>query len=337
VAALNTSNSSQASRDPLDELVVRSVEPRDAGAVRALFRKIFNEDMSQRHWEWKYLRPQSRAVVVYKDDNLVAHYGGVGTDIILDGQKSMAMQIADLMVDPDVRHAVRSRSPFYLSGKMFLESMVGYNKDFLLAYGFPSERAMGLSERLGFFAPVGRMMEIQWDASESKPSWFETIIPVTKENFDEYTADIDSLWKSFQALFKDKIICRKDADFVRWRYLEHPSKSYNVHLIKNRISGKPSALLILKFENGSVMLMDLVTRTLDLTKAINTARYSAKEKGMSYLASWCSDTFLDIFKTANASDRELPVVIPACTATPGPPPETQKMKWWFMPGDTDYL
>ncbi|MEK9648838.1 MAG: GNAT family N-acetyltransferase, partial [Gammaproteobacteria bacterium] len=158
---MNTSNSSQASKGPMEKLVVRFVEPRDAGAVRALFRKIFNEDMSQRHWEWKYLRPQSRAVVVYKDDALLAHYGGVGRDIILEGKKSTAMQIADLMVDPDVRHAVRSRSPFYLSGKMFLESTVGYDNDFLLAYGFPSDRAMGLSERIGFFAPVGRMMEVR--------------------------------------------------------------------------------------------------------------------------------------------------------------------------------
>ncbi len=59
------------------------------------------------------------------------------------------MQIADLMVDPDVRHAVRSRSPFYLSGKMFLESTVGYDNDFLLAYGFPSDRAMGCLRGLG--------------------------------------------------------------------------------------------------------------------------------------------------------------------------------------------
>ncbi len=337
MAALNTSNSSQASKDPLDELVVRFVEPRDAGAVRALFRKIFNEDMSQRHWEWKYLRPQSRAVVVYKDDNLLAHYGGVGTDIILEGEKRTAMQIADLMVDPDVRHAVRSRSPFYLSGKMFLESTVGYDNDFLLAYGFPSDRAMGLSERLGFFAPVGRMMEVRWDANKSKPSPRDKIVPVTKENFDKYASNMDSLWKSFQGLFKDRIICRKDSDFVRWRYLEHPTKSYKVYLIISRIFGKPSALLVLKCENGSVMLMDLVTRSLDLTKAINTARHIAADSGKSQLTSWCSDTFIDVFKTANSRVKELPVIIPACTAMPGPPPETQKMKWWFMPGDTDYL
>jgi hypothetical protein len=241
------------------------------------------------------------------------------------------------MVDPDVRHAVRSRSPFYLSGKMFLESTVGYDNDFLLAYGFPSDRAMGLSERLGFFAPVGRMMEVQWYANKSKQSWLDKTVPVTIESFDKYAADMDSLWESFQRLFKDRIISRKDSGFVRWRYLEHPSKRYKVYLIKNRVSGKPSALLVLKCENGSVMLMDLVTRSLDLTKAINTARHIAKDSGKSQLTSWCSDTFIHIFKTVNSSVKELPVIIPACTATPGPSTETQKMKWWFMPGDTDYL
>jgi len=337
VAALNRSNSSEASQDPSEDLVVRFAGPHDAGAVRALFKKIFNEEMSQRHWEWKYLRPQSRAVVVYKDDNLLAHYGGVGTDIILEGEKCRAMQIADLMVAPDARHAIRSRSPFYLSGKMFLENTVGYDNDFLLAYGFPSDRAMGLSEKLGLFAPVGRMMEIQWDASKEEPSWLEKIVPVTKENFDKYAAIINLLCTSFHELFKDRIICRRDADFVRWRYLEHPSKSYNVHLIHNRISGKPSALLVLKFENSGVLLMDLITRSLDLIKAINMARYITSDYGKFDLTTWCSDTFIDIFKTGNARVRKLPVIIPACTATPGPSAETQKMKWWFMPGDTDYL
>ena len=83
--------------------------------------------------------------------------------------------------------------------------------------------------------------------------------------------------------------------------------------------------------------MDLITRSLDLIKAINMARYITSDYGKFDLTTWCSDTFIDIFKTGNARVRKLPVIIPACTATPGPSAETQKMKWWFMPGDTDYL
>jgi len=60
-------------------LEVRPATPEDAENIRTLFQQIFNEEMSDRHWQWKYKRPPSRSIVVYRDGKLVAHYGGVGT------------------------------------------------------------------------------------------------------------------------------------------------------------------------------------------------------------------------------------------------------------------
>jgi len=319
------------------DLEVRFVNPEDASHIRALFKKIFNEEMSEAHWHWKYQRPQSEAVVVYKEDQLLAHYGGVGTDIKLEGKDSTAMQITDLMVDPDARHGVRSRSPFYLSGKKFLESTVGFDNDYLLSYGFPSERAMGLSVKLGFFTPVGRMLEVKWEVSSCSTSFLEKTVLINKTNFDEYAVKINDLWGQFQKLFTEKIICRKDAEFFKWRYLEHPSKEYTILMILNRITGSPIGLLVCRAEKERVFLMDLLGSSLNLSKLIGHALAITTREKHSVLATWCSDTFKNEFSVSGAVQRELPVLIPACTATKGPSPETQKNMWWFMPGDTDYL
>ena len=320
-----------------NDLEVRFVKPEDMGAICALFKKIFNEEMSVAHWQWKYKRPQSKAVVVYKDSQLQAHYGGVGTDIRLEGKDSTAIQITDLMVDPYARQGVRSRSPFYLSGKKFLESTVGFDNDYLLSYGFPSERAMGLSEKLGFFSPVGRMLEVQWEVFPGRTSFFEKTVLINKANFAEYAEKINGLWDKFQKLFRKKIICRKDADFFKWRYLEHPSKEYSLHMVLNRITGRPKGLLVFRNEKERVFLLDMLGCSLKLGKLIGHALAITRREKQSVLATWCSDTFKNEFLVSGAEQRELPILIPACTATSGPAPETQKNMWWFMPGDTDYL
>ncbi len=48
-------------------------------------------------------------------------------------------------------------------------------------------------------------MEVRWDANESKPSRLDKIVAVTKENFDKYAANMDSLWKSFQGFLKTEL------------------------------------------------------------------------------------------------------------------------------------
>ena len=338
--------------DPSGELSVRFVRQSDVKYISELFRKVFGEEMTQAHWHWKYDRSQSRAVVVYRGDRLVAHYGGVGTDILLEGKASTAIQITDLMVDPDARHAVRSKSPFYLSAKKFLENYVGYDNPFLLGYGFPSERAMGLSETLGFFAPAGKMWECEWPAGRKSFSFADRLIALDADNFPGYEEKINQLWLQFSKQFANHIVCRKDAGYFKWRYLDHPSKNYSLYLVQGRLTGQPRALLVMRFEqhdsigngarrerrrNDKVMLMDFLGDTGDLAGAIDHARNITASKGGIRLQTWCSDTFCGVFSLKGARQKALPIVIPACTGSPGPAPQTQENKWWFMPGDTDYL
>ncbi|MDG2176569.1 MAG: GNAT family N-acetyltransferase [Gammaproteobacteria bacterium] len=340
VVTANESNEKVAV-DSLENLEVRFIEPGDIKAICGLFKKIFNEDMSEAHWHWKYDKDQSRAVVVYRGDDLLAHYGGVGTDILLEGKQSTAMQITDLMVDPAVRHGVRARSPFYLAAEKFLHNTVGFEKPFLLSYGFPSERAMGLSEKLGFFNPVGQMWEAEWEIEKSADRKITVkenqIVELTAENYRQYEKGIDSLWNKFSKLFEEKIICKKDAEYFKWRFLEHPTKNYALYLVNGGWFRGPQALLVLRHDDDQSMLMDILGNSFELQTLIRCARNISEAKNSHKMISWCSDTFKDVFDLDKAKMTLLPIIIPACSAAFGPAPETQKNKWWFMPGDTDYL
>jgi hypothetical protein len=144
-----------------DALVARAIGADDAPEVRRLFQLVFKKDMSPVHWDWKYGRSLSRAYGVFRDGELVAHYGGVGLDISLKGKLVQGVQIADVMVVPTVRQSVRRRSPFYLAASGFIETFVGIGEHFLFGYGFPNDRAMDLAERLKFYVRVGRMWELK--------------------------------------------------------------------------------------------------------------------------------------------------------------------------------
>ena len=105
----------------------------------------------------------------------------------------------------------------------------------------------------------------------------------------------------------------------------------------NRITGRPKGLLVFRNEKERIFLLDMLGCSLKLGKLIGHALAITSREKHSVLATWCSDTFKNEFSVSGAEQRELPILIPACTATSGPAPETQKNMWWFMPGDTDYL
>lgn len=318
-------------------LTVRFAEPGDATNICELFRRVFKHEMPLALWQWKYARPNSHAVVVLRNDNLVAHYGGVGTDILLEGRPSTAIQVTDLMVDPQARHAIRSLSPFFLSARQFLESFAGYGKPYLLGYGFPSDRAMGLSEKLGLFAPAGRMWETEWTAQVMNGQWPGRITQVDASNFHRHSGKIDRLWRRFSKLFDRHIVGRKDAGYFHWRFLEHPTKKYSLYLLESRFLAKAEVLLVIRHDGDKSMLMDVLATALDLEVVIATARSLAAQSGSNVLHTWSSDVFRDVFAIEGAKQQPLSVIIPANTWTTGPPVEAQRDKWWFMPGDTDYL
>ena len=318
-------------------LVVRVASKEDSPAVCKLFKKIFKQEMTTAHWRWKYERPYSREIVVYRNEQLVAHYGGVGSQVMLDGKESKAIQITDLMVDPAVRNTVRTASPFYLSAKYFLESFVGYNNPFLLAYGFPSERAMGLSEKLGLFGPVGKIWESSWQVKQTDRALKGKIIELDENNFSRFEKNINRLWiKTSQALNKN-YVCKKDAEYFQWRYLNHPSKHYSLYLVESRMTRKPKALFVLKQENNKCMLMDILIRSLDIESVIGLVMGICVQRQCAELSTWHSDLFSTLFSVHDSRQNELPIIIPANTCSKGPEPDTQINKWWFMPGDTDYL
>ncbi|HEY0962311.1 MAG TPA: GNAT family N-acetyltransferase [Pseudomonadales bacterium] len=318
-------------------LTVRELTPADAPAMRALFTKIFQKEMSQPLWDWKYARPHCAALGVWRGDELVAHYGGMGTDIQYNGQPARAVQICDVMVDTTVRQSVRTQSPFFLSTSAFLERYIGYDNPFLLGFGFPSDRHMALAAHLKLYAPVGKMWELSWalDAQPRMP-WLLKADLLDAANFTRYRKQLDALGVQQAAGLRERIVARKDADFVSWRYLHHPLERYTLLLVTHRISRRTIGLCVLKVEDERVLWMDAIAPLANLPALAQVARAATWLLERRKLVLWCSEPDVNRFGAVSAATA-LPITTPANVWTPGPAPDVLKDKWWLLAGDTDWL
>mgnify|MGYP001180875144 CR=1 FL=1 len=321
------------------ELEVRLYRSRDYAAVSSLFTAIFNQPMTPAFHAWKYRPGRSAAMVVFKNGELVAHYGGVGNAIVMCGEDSTAMQIVDVMVKPSARQAVRKTSPFFIAGSTFLEQFIGNSQPWLLGYGFPSDRHMRLAAHLGLYAPVGRMVELVWDsaalASEPKPWW--QIDTLSTMNASTYNKPLDALWAAMRKDLDQACAVVKDAEWLRWRYLEHPEREYQVRLVRNRWTGRALGLFVCRPEGERLFLLDLVGPRAHLPLLLGLAAREAQQQKLQSLMTWCSKGLLDWLPHDSAVVTELPITTPANVWTPGPAPESLQDRWWLLPGDTDFL
>jgi hypothetical protein len=316
---------------------VRELQPADAPAMRKLFAAIFQKNMSQALWEWKYARPQSAALGIWRGDELVAHYGGMGVNILYRGSPANAMQICDVMVNPSVRHAVRKQSPFFLATSAFLERYLGYDNSWLLGYGFPSDRHMTLAARLGLYAPVGRMWELNWDLSSQPriPLLLRTET-VDVRTISRQRAALDKLGEQQRGDLTERIVVSKDAAFVEWRYLRHPQERYELLLVKHRLTGEPIGLCVLKVEPERVLWMEALAPLKHLPALAQVARVAAWRLDRRRLSLWCSGPDKGCFGNVTNA-QALAITTPANIWTPGPPPEELLDRWWLLASDTDYL
>ncbi len=314
----------------------RTLQPEDAGQVRQLFQQVFRQEMSPELWSWKYGNEQGRATVVFDGDELVAHYGGMGRKVLWQGQETQAVQITDVMVAVGSRHSVRSQSPFYLAFTGFAQHYLGYGKDFPLAYGFPNHRVMKLAELLGFYAPVGDMMELTWPATTSLVARLVRTARVTSENFALLQDKLDAAWQAMARTLTNSIVGVKDAAWLHQRYLSHPARQYEVLLVQPFYSTTPLGVLVLRHDADKTFLMDVIADVKKIPAMVRVAASLAEQQGKHSLYTWCAGGKTRHFETAGYSKTALPIVIPANIWTEGPKPDELRGRWWLMPGDTDF-
>jgi len=196
----------------------------DVDGILNLFMCSFNKEASKDWFRWKYQCSPwgSKGYVAMDGNRVVAFYGGIRLQFSFAGRTLWAYQFCDVMTHPKYRGRLVSKTPLIalLCELFYRENPMDF------AFGFPSLRHARLqSLRLGGegYRPV-RLYK------KEDP----------RGRFMPWGLKIEEGWKFLDAeklnrfinRNRDTLLLVKNESYIKWRYVENPSKKYRLFVLK---------------------------------------------------------------------------------------------------------
>ncbi|HEV8661277.1 MAG TPA: GNAT family N-acetyltransferase [Thermoanaerobaculia bacterium] len=223
---------------------IRRYQRGDETAILDLFNRSFHQARSLEHWRWKYeddpYGGERISVAFQSGGALVGHYAGYPVAFQRDGSPLVAHQIGDTMTDRSVRHI--GRGPTSVLGQTalhfyetFCESQVAFN------YGFNVDNIQKFSLR---FLRSDRVESVAYRYRDLRTTPLPRLGRLERyrrgirlELVDETSTEWDELFNRIAAHYG--FLARRDARYVKWRYLSRPDLTYIIVAIRKwrRLAG----------------------------------------------------------------------------------------------------
>ena len=305
--------------------------------IAPLFEASFGERFDDDIWRWKY-RQGGRHVCMVEDGGLVAHYGGAPRAIRYFSEARHALQICDVMVLPEKRGFYSRHGHFFRSASSFLDLYLGNGSEHLLGFGFPNRKAMRIARRLGLYEKTDDFVELRFRHREGGTGGWqaENWLPGSEAELRV----CDPLWKAMAKDFSGAVIGVRDAQWLCYRYLQHPRRqAYRLLRIQSP-DGVMQALAVVREHAGVLLLMDLVAPVSVMKLALETLSVLAST-GQSELRCWVTQAHAEklLLHDTEVHDaiHDQEIGIPCNVWSPGPPPGALRGAWWLMAGDMDFM
>lgn len=218
----------------VSEVTVRPYADGDERAILELFARSFPHAPRQLpHFDWKYRRNpfgnRHITLALDGDGRLVGHYVGYVVPFAVGHRDVLAHQIGDTMTDVRVRHL--GRGPSSVLGRTaldfyarFCENRVAFN------FGFNVANIQKFSLR---FLRSDRVEPVAYRVADALPPlrrserWFRgyqlELVRSTDAGWDDLFARVRGAYR---------FLVRRDAEYVRWRYLDCPDTRHHVVAIR---------------------------------------------------------------------------------------------------------
>lgn len=297
-----------------------------------LFRAAYGYQIPSELWRWKYQGLDTLGTLVRHESRLVAFYGGMPRAVHLFGTPATAVQIGDVMVHPEVRGTLTRKGPFFQAAAGFLERFVGENKPFPVAFGFPSERAYRLAERLGLYGKAGELMRVSWPALQVRPSYKVRMRLLSRGQ----GTTVDRLWSEMADALQDQVVGVRDWSYLQRRYLKHPTQTYQLYLVSSRLTGTPIGIMAIRVLDDAVELLDIISAPQHMATLIHCLRRLAWHLNKPLAYAWISAQHAKLLAGDTGEIGPTGIIIPHNHLTPGLPASELLNRWWLMGGDTDF-
>jgi len=228
-----------------DPFLIRGYAEGDEHQIVPLFNEAFKTDRTLDHWYWKYrdnpYGSQRIGVGTSREGTVVSHYAGYPVPFCstIEADTSprffLTVHAGDTFTHPRARRiglgktGLLARTTFYYYAK-FLEGFVPF------AYGFNTATIKKLGERyLGysFGDPVVLWRKRISQGRVERPRFFSRVLSGLRV---EEVLSFNDEWDDFFARVCQAyaFLVRRDAAYLRWRYLECPDRRYRIFAVRKR-------------------------------------------------------------------------------------------------------
>jgi hypothetical protein len=237
------------------ELVLKAVENSIDPGTKDLFNVAFGHERSDAEWSWKYVNAPLGfyAIRAFDNDIVACQYGGILYCCFIGGEERRVFQVIDIMTRPAYR------SGFVLMKAV--NALIEYccsRLDVTAMFGFTANvsRQFGIY-KLGYCAasPLGYLRKSTFIGQQRPAHHLFTKV----SNTTEIDNKADRIWKENKEIYR--ICLRKNADYLRWRYLDAPFH-YEIFECYSGFRRNFAGYLIFREYRGGIGLTDIIIRAI---------------------------------------------------------------------------
>ncbi|MBW1773148.1 MAG: GNAT family N-acetyltransferase, partial [Deltaproteobacteria bacterium] len=238
----------------MNDISVRHITPDDYGPLFRLVKDILSESDAQKapyfneeFWRWQCLTPGFESVVTVAEegDKLVGSFHLVSREMFLREKKGRMVLLHDL----GVLEAYRRRGLFLRLAQCAVEHVTERGWD--MTYSLPNEKSYpGFIKHLEYthvtVSPVYiRPLHPEVILAERLPfagiwkvlgrtamGFYDSLRPLNKQAEDltispvpRFSSEVDDISRQFVA--RAGLGCTRDANFLNWRFVDHPGVDYD--------------------------------------------------------------------------------------------------------------
>lgn len=314
------------------ELSYRLVELTESPAVQRLFLDVFKHTLSSDLLHWKYGAGRGLNWGVFRQDFLELHCGVVFREVLWQDRAHRAAQLVDLMAAGKHSGLSRNNSPFSALMRIILASLREPNNPFALAFGFPSDRAMKLGERLGVYRAVDHWQLLEFSARRLRVG--PRAVEVNLSSIQPQLLDL--LWSRMARELSSYAVGTRDASYLHWRYVVHPENRYLFLLALSRWRRKPIGLLVLTPCQHRFEVVDFVCAWADTPELILAAQDWLSRREGSSLQLYLTTSFAKQLAPYSSLSSLSEFRIMANPFMPNDELLALKGKWFLTGGDSDF-
>lgn len=252
----------------------------DSAELCNLFNVVFNQNINQDQWNWKYCAPHRsgslHVIGMRENGDAVAHVGAIALPGWINGASCTMVQICDVMIQRSFRTGIGQNTLYArLMSKIMQEAFNHWPDGFI--YGFPGSRPFKLGERLGFYSKIFEIHE------RIIPSKFTTGMLRQIRSLEWNSPRVEIIEENMLENTHCPRVARSREHLI-WRYKESPMRKYKLLALKQ--DKAVVGWFILCSEGRNLRIVDAAIEKSKINKGLHYLQGWAWIRGYKNIVTW---------------------------------------------------